>query len=99
MENLNISEWKKNYLNESATHFFRIRYTAPKGWYGDAKEVIKTNMHFAPDNIVSDYEITYEGTDSENENYLIKIYSNVDKQTLQIYLDGHSTRVEKYVVL
>lgn len=99
MENFDIAKWKKNFLNESATHFFRVSYAVSKGWFRDAEEIVKTNMHFAPKNIVSDYEISYEGIDSENENYLIKVYSNVDKQTLQTYLDGSSTRAEKYVVL
>ncbi len=99
MENFSISEWKKNFLNESATHFFRVRYTAPIGWWGDAKEVISTNLHFAPYNVVSDYKISYEGEHSKDEVYLVKLYSNVDKDTLQKYLDRKSTTAEKYTVL
>lgn len=99
MQNFNISEWKRQYLNESATHFFRVNYTVPIDWYDDAKEVVKTTLHFAPDKIVSDYVVTYEGNTSSNEEYSIKIYSKVDKNTLQSYLDRKSTRVENYVVL
>jgi hypothetical protein len=99
MENFDLKKAKERLLNESPTHFFRVRYTAPIGWWDDTKEIIYTNMHFAPNNIVSDYEISYEGKDSKDEVYLVKIYSNVDKDTLQKFLDRKSTTAEKYTVL
>ena len=79
--------------------FFRVEYTVSKGWFGDAEEIIKTCLHFAPTNIVSKYDISYEGIDGKDEKYSIKIYSNSDKETLQKYLDSHSTRAESYKVL
>ncbi len=79
--------------------FFRVEYTVSKGWFSDAEEIIKTCLHFAPTNIVSKYDISYEGIDGKDEKYSIKIYSNSDKETLQKYLDSHSTRAESYKVL
>lgn len=88
-----------NFSKSDNKFFFRVEYTVSSTWYTDAKEVISTTLHFAPTNIVSKYDISYEGIEGKDDKYLIKIYSNSDKETLQKYLDSHSTRAESYKVL
>lgn len=83
-------------------YFHRVEYIIPEGWYRNNIEVINVTLHFAPNNIVFNYKIYFDeefNIDNEpHQKYLIKLYSNVDKLSLQIYLNQHSNRIEKWVV-
>lgn len=92
----------RDLLKESPLFFYKVQYSVNKGLYRDSEEVLKTTLHFTDDNVVlkiPKYQITYEGIIDGNETYLVKLYSNVDKETLQKVLDGSSTRAEKYKIL
>jgi hypothetical protein len=88
-----------NFSKSDNKFFFRVEYTVSSTWYTDAKEVISTTLHFAPNNIVSKFDIEFDSDNGKELKYLIKIYSNSDKETLQKYLNSHSTRAENYKVL
>lgn len=93
---------KNMYSIETPRYFYNIKYTVPTNWYNDTREVINTTLHFSNDEMINKtpkYKIKYDGEDNGNEVYLIKVYSNVDKVTLNKYLDGQSTRVENYEIL
>jgi hypothetical protein len=101
MENLNLKKLKLKLLKEveDINYFMRVEYTVPINWFNDVKEIIYTTMHFAPKDIITKYEISFDGSDDKNEYWMIKIYSKSNKETVQNYLNGSSTRAEKYTVL
>ena len=93
MKNLPTYE---SFINESSKYLINIEYRVGKDWFNDPMEVLKTALHF--NTIIDSYEIkstSYEGKDFVAD---IKLISKVDKDTMRRYLDGHSTRAEKYTI-
>lgn len=83
-------------VNESNKYLINVEYRVKKSWYTDPLEVLKTTMHFNTE--IYSYEI--KSTEYESDDFVadIKIISKIDKPALRKWLDGHSTRAEKYTI-
>jgi hypothetical protein len=93
MKNLPTYE---SFVNESSKYLINVEYRVSKDWFNDPLEVLKTALHF--NTVIDSYEIkstSYEGKDFVAD---VKLISKIDKSTMRKYLDGQSTRAEKYTI-
>jgi hypothetical protein len=89
----------ETFLNENEKFLINLTYEVPQDWFGDPDEVVKTNLFGAKaDKKIESYDI--KSTKREGGKYVaeIKVISNLSKPDLQKYLDGNSTRIEKFSI-
>ena len=93
----------EGFINESKNpeFFFNIEVKIGKKAFNLGSEDEIVNMQFQGakiDELIQSFDVKYNGSDNKYFEYYAKVYSFVDKETLQKYFDGKSTRNEKYTI-
>jgi hypothetical protein len=93
-------------VNESATHFFRVKFYIEDGTYREPEEILKTNLWAAKaQHKIESYTYEFEGKEKGRHYadkdlvYMLKIFTNLTKQELKKYFDDNSVNAESYEIL
>jgi hypothetical protein len=78
--------------------FYNVKYIVPRNWFNNPLEILKTNLHFTPKEIIENYEIS--SYDYVKDNFIgnVKVQSYLSRLELQEYFNKHSTIIEKFIV-
>jgi len=87
-------------------YFFRVDFSIEDGVFREPEEMLKTNLHFAKaTHDIESYTYEFQGREKGQHYgefdlvYLLKIYTNLNKNELQKYFKEHSISSESYKIL
>ena len=87
-------------------YFFRVEFSIEDGTFSSPEEVLKMNLWAAKaTHKIGSYTYEFQGIEKGQHFiemdlvYLLKIYTNLNKNELQTYFDEHSINSESYKIL
>ena len=96
----------KQIIMEIPKYFFRVEFSIEDGTFREPEEVLKTNLHFIKaKHEIENYSYEFKGLEKGKHYtdmdlvYLLKIFTNLNKDELQSCLNGHTINSESFKIL